>query len=167
MEPLPNEEWRPIPGFDGYEVSNLGRVVSYRRRRPVLLNPRTRESGHLAVGLRVNPSDFNPKTRLVHQLVMEAFVGPCPEGLEVCHNNGNPADNVLSNLRYDTHSANAQDSVRHGTHHYASRTHCKRGHEYTDANTARRSNGARRCRACLFLYRTNQILRADGVEVAA
>lgn len=51
----------------------------------------------------------------VHRLVLEAFVGPCPPGMECCHNNGNPADNRLENLRWDTRSANCLDAVQHGT----------------------------------------------------
>lgn len=50
-----------------------------------------------------------------HRLVLQAFVGPCPEGMEACHNNGNPADNRLENLRWDTPSSNALDKVKHGT----------------------------------------------------
>jgi hypothetical protein len=45
----------------------------------------------------------------VHDLVLLAFVGPKPEGLEVCHGNDVKADNRLQNLRYDTRSANAQE----------------------------------------------------------
>jgi len=46
---------------------------------------------------------------------MLAFVGPCPDGLEVAHDNGVPNDNRLSNLRYDTHKGNHADRKRHGT----------------------------------------------------
>lgn len=48
-------------------------------------------------------------------LVMLAFVGPRPDGLDVCHGNGNPADNRLENLRYGTRSENMRDALRHGT----------------------------------------------------
>src|SRR3546814_4878852 len=51
----------------------------------------------------------------VHDLVTEAFIGPKPRGLEVCHNNGTRNDNRLVNLRYDTRSANAMDRHLHGT----------------------------------------------------
>ena len=53
--------------------------------------------------------------RRVHRLVLEAFVGPCPEGLEACHSNGDPTDNRLENLRWGTHEDNHQDRVKHGT----------------------------------------------------
>ena len=54
------------------------------------------------------------RTRHVHRLVLEAFLGPCPEGREACHNDGDATNNNLSNLRYDTRSAHQQDIIRHG-----------------------------------------------------
>jgi hypothetical protein len=53
-------------------------------------------------------------TKMVHRLVAEAFLGPCPSGMECCHNNGVAADNRLLNLRYDTHKSNIDDRARHG-----------------------------------------------------
>jgi hypothetical protein len=85
---------------------------------------------------------------LVHHLVLEAFVGPQPPGAEGCHWNDDPTDNRLENLRWDTRSANQFDSVRNGTHYWASRTHCSKGHEFTEENTYRRPSGRRACRVC-------------------
>ncbi len=51
----------------------------------------------------------------VHVLVLTAFRGHCPAGMEGCHNDGDPKNNRLSNLRWDTHSANQKDGFRHGT----------------------------------------------------
>lgn len=53
--------------------------------------------------------------RYLHQLVMEAFKGPCPPGMEVCHENGIATDNRLSNLRHKTHGDNMRDKQKHGT----------------------------------------------------
>lgn len=50
----------------------------------------------------------------VHRLVLEAFIGPCPPGMEACHNDGNPRNNALSNLRWDTSENNSADKIRHG-----------------------------------------------------
>jgi hypothetical protein len=56
------------------------------------------------------------KTRQVHRLVLEAFVGPCPPGMEACHDpDRNPHNNRLSNLRWDTRIANRSDARKHGT----------------------------------------------------
>lgn len=51
---------------------------------------------------------------LVHRLVLEAFVGPCPAGMECRHENGSKADNRLSNLSWGTHHENATDTIRLG-----------------------------------------------------
>ena len=86
----------------------------------------------------------------MHRLVLAAFVGPLPEGKEVCHNNGNPGDNRLENLRYGTKSENNLDRVKHGTHHEARKTHCPRGHRLTDPNLRadQKRKGKRTCLAC-------------------
>lgn len=109
------ENWKDIPGFEGrYQVSDLGRVRSLPRRVRLvahgietsrlatgkLLRPGPTRSGHLTVAVGRGNS------RLVHQLVLEAFVGPRPEGMEVLHLNHQPTDNRLANLRYGTRSEN-------------------------------------------------------------
>ncbi|MFH5231920.1 NUMOD4 motif-containing HNH endonuclease [Antrihabitans spumae] len=157
------EEWRPVIGWDGYyEVSNHGRVRSVSRvvphaakvavsvrPRPLKQTPNAR--GYMQVGLARNRTH---RTSKVHALVLSAFVGPCPVGMEGCHEDGNPANNQLDNLRWGTHSSNVKDQVRHGTHHTARRTHCPSGHEYTPDNTIRKS-GRRHCRECTRIYRRN------------
>lgn len=51
----------------------------------------------------------------VHYLVLETFIGPRPENMECCHNNGNGEDNNLSNLRWGTRKSNMADKIKHGT----------------------------------------------------
>lgn len=81
---------------------------------------------------------------------MLAFIGPPPEGMEVCHNNGNPRDNRVVNLRYDSTRQNILDQVRHGTHNMSSKTHCKHGHAFDASNTIIRSDGGRDCAKCRY-----------------
>jgi hypothetical protein len=72
-------------------------------------------------------------------------------GQQACHNNGVKTDNRAANLRWDTSSENARDIVRHGKNHLASKTHCKRNHEFTPENTriVQTESGTRRkCLAC-------------------
>lgn len=128
-----DEQWKPVPGWEGrYSVSDQGRVRSEdqvittkagvrKPHRGRILRPRL-GSGRFSVQLGKNNS------QLIHRLVMLAFVGPCPDGMEVCHQNGDPTDNRLSNLRYDDHSGNMYDRGLHGTDHQRNKTHCKRGH---------------------------------------
>jgi hypothetical protein len=153
-----SEVWIPIAGYEGlYEVSSAGTVRSKdrldsigRAARGLLLRPETRPSGHLRVTLC---RDGKTRRLWVHRLVLEAFVGPRPAGMEACHNDGNPVNNVPSNLRWDTKSANAQDRVRHGGDWHARRTHCGHGHELTPENIYWEQGGtSRRCRVCALAW---------------
>lgn len=117
------EIWKPVPGFEGYEVSDLGRVRSWisrhgRRSEPRPMKPAPDAHGYLRVTLRLNGA---PVYRKVHQLVLEALVGPCPDGMEGCHNDGNRANAALTNLRWDTRPNNFADKIEHGTHHRGNR----------------------------------------------
>lgn len=162
------ESWKPIPGWVGiYSVSDHGRVRSEartisrsdgntQRRNARLRSLGVDNSGHLAVILRAQ--NRPRKSYLVHRLVMAAFVGPCPEGMEVCHNNGDAADNRVENLRYGTRADNAADCVLHGRHPEAEKTHCPRGHGLADPNLMP-SQVKRGFRSCLACSRTHQYVR--------
>jgi hypothetical protein len=94
--------------------------------------------------------DGRPKSVSVHRLVLLAFVGPCPDGLEGLHWDDDPANNRLSNLRWGTPGDNQRDCIRNGNHWKVNITHCPRGHEYTDENTyVAPGSGHRFCRACM------------------
>lgn len=156
-----SEQWRPVPGWEGYyEVSDQGRVAS-RERKTWHSGSQWAHGFWRTVGARVlRPGvargyervvlqrDKAKQNVAVHRLVMLAFVGPCPEGMEVCHNDGDKRNNVLSNLRYDTKSANCVDRTRHGGSPNALKTHCPQGHPYSPENT-RMDGGSRKCRKCL------------------
>lgn len=116
-EELAKEEWRLIPGCDAYQVSDLGRVRSRKRRGPswtslakdwMIVKPRP-SNGYQ------NARVFGRVATGIHCLVLSAFVGPCPDGLEACHWDGNKANNRLSNLRWDTRPNNHADKKRHRT----------------------------------------------------
>lgn len=111
------EEWRDIKGFDGYEVSSLGRVRSHWRGRPKVLKLKAHKQGYLEIGLYDAPRRDGGKQRyqLVHRLVLAAFDRAPNEG-EVCrHLNGDPSDNRLDNLCWGTQSDNWMDAFHHGT----------------------------------------------------
>lgn len=103
------EEWRPIAGSRGYEVSDQGRV----RRGDRMLKPSLYSTGYLMVD--VYKSDGTHRRHGVHALVCEAFIGPRPPMHESCHVNGVRTDNRLANLRYGTRKDNMRDQYRHGT----------------------------------------------------
>lgn len=89
---------------------------------------------------------IDQRTRLVHQVVAEAFHGPRPAGLETRHLDGDLLNNRSENLAYGTHGDNVADSVLHGTHPNASKAECPVGHPLDDGYRNRR--GARVCRPC-------------------
>lgn len=110
-----DEIWKPVVGHEGaYEVSNRGNVrsvtryvrlvahgIETRRLAPgKALRPGRHSSGHVSVSIGKGNS------RVVHQLVLEAFAGPRPAGCEALHLNHIPADNRAENLRWGTRSEN-------------------------------------------------------------
>lgn len=103
---MTQEQWKPIPNYPGYEVSDLGRIRSLKRKPVVIRNQFPESNGYMQLTLCTNGKAKNCK---VAHLVLLAFVGPRPAGLEVCHNDNNKLNNRLDNLRYDTHQANIQD----------------------------------------------------------
>lgn len=142
------EVWRDVPGWPGYSVSSLGRVRSSKRGTPRELYSESDRDYRRVTVYR----DGRPHHKGIHQLVALAFIGSCPEGMEVRHLDGDGSNNVPSNLAYGTSSTNQRDKVRHGTHNMARKTHCKRGHALSGTNVSFISlaNGstARRCKAC-------------------
>lgn len=154
---MSTEQWRPVVGYEGiYEVSSSGRVRSLARtdaqggrRKERLLKPSRMDAwGHRGVKLR---RDGVITSRYIHHLVLEAFVGPRPPGMEACHWNDVKDDNRLANLRWATKSDNRHDCVRNGNDPNARKTHCLRGHEFTEDNT-RTYAGRRHCRACQRIH---------------
>lgn len=105
------EIWKPVPGYEGlYEVSDQGRVRSFARSvSGRLLKPGKASNGYFTVCLG------RGKSRTLHSLVAEAFIGPKPIGQEVLHEDGTRTNNCVSNLRYGTRADNIRDAVKQGT----------------------------------------------------
>jgi hypothetical protein len=177
MSAADTEGWRPAVGFPDYEVSDQGRVRSWKpyngQAAPrVLKGFPSPSGGHLQYRL-VDISGESVTTK-GHQLVLAAFVGPCPSWADqIRHLDGNPTNNRLSNLRYGTRSENQFDAVRHGTHTQARKTHCPQGHAYAPENVyAEPRTGGRQCRTCRSergLQRQATRVRCDdcGAEFSA
>jgi len=143
------EEWRPIAGYPDYQVSSHGRISSTRYsshlgRTPRIKRPAPNGLGYLKVFLTATPGVSDGY--YVHKLVAQAFIGPRPEGYQVCHYDGDPSNNTVGNLRYATRSENERDKIRHGRHR-SNWTECKWGHPFDEANTYWSKVG-RACRTC-------------------
>lgn len=102
--------FKKIRGYN-YEVSDTGEVRNMKTER-ILKNYSYEKDSYLQVNLCKNGK---VKNCYVHRLVLETFVGTCPEGMEACHNNGNAGDNRVKNLRWDTRKNNIKDSIDQGT----------------------------------------------------
>lgn len=167
------EQWRPVVGWEGlYEVSDMGRV----RSTDSIVDERDRWGGVRSRAVKGRILSTTPVKRhgyprltlsrngrrrpvKVATLVAEAFIGPRPAGMEVCHWDGDRVNSRLCNLRYDTPRANRMDSIRHGTwaNQNTDKEWCPRRHLLAWPNLTKSgvAAGRRRCLACL---RANSVI---------
>ena len=121
MAILLEEIWKSVPSHDGYEVSNLGRVRSFRVGSgsgrmhdgpPTIMRLRMLKNGYSRVLFcrKYKRSEF-----LIHRLVLMVFVGPCPDEHEAAHLNGRRDDNRLENIKWVTAKENNSHKHLHGT----------------------------------------------------
>jgi hypothetical protein len=121
---------RLIPGFPDYCVTPEGAVYSRFARADYSQRPRhwkrlaaSPERGRGYVHVNLYRHGAKLRHFRIHVLVMLAFVGPCPEGLEIRHLDGNKSNNRLGNLAYGTPTENGEDTrklglARRGEAHY-------------------------------------------------
>lgn len=136
-------EYRPIPGFPGYEVGDDGTVWSYwkplsisgrlhgavltdnvqrqirpKTCRPTRSVPNAKPYKHVSIK---RGRDGKMVSVGVHNLVLYAFDGPKPHGMWCRHFDGNHGNNRRSNLSWNTPLVNARDRERHGTNLFGER----------------------------------------------
>ena len=144
----PIENWRPVVGQPDYEISDLGRVRSWKKYgapAPRILKPSKYDGYEVATMSRAH--------RRIHRLVLDAFVGLRPDRMLTRHLDGDRSNNALTNLTYGTASENMRDRRTHGTDANVNRTECVNGHAFTPKNTlvlkrAKNSKGGRTYRGC-------------------
>lgn len=150
------EVWRFHPDYVGYyQVSTLGEVRSvdrevprnggWARLRGTILAPKLDDQGRRRVTLSV---DAVHRTRLVHQMVLEAFISPRPLGLVGCHWDDDQEHNHLGNLRWDTAVANEADKARRSVHWQAQKVTCPLEHLLVSPNLVPSQLPYRACLAC-------------------
>lgn len=104
------EQWKVVPSLPAYEVNERGAARLVRTGR--LVSPKPKSRGYIYLATRI---DGVSKNKHLAAAVLEAFVGPRPDGCHAAHNNGDPLDNSLDNLRWATPRENCADKVLHGT----------------------------------------------------
>lgn len=123
MQCDPEIDGRPIPDNSKYRVTRDGRVWSKntpgrgnKNKIPkiwkMLKEQVRKKDKRVQYHIKNNGT---VKSFYVSRMVLELFVGPCPEGMEACHNDGDRTNNHVDNLRWDTHINNERDKVLHGT----------------------------------------------------
>ena len=101
---------KQIPGFPGYSITKDGRVWSYKRN--IWLSLSNDKDGYLRVNLTQNGKAYYSS---VHRLVLMAYKGVCPKGMECRHLDNDRQNNDLNNLKWDTKKKNQGDRVKYGT----------------------------------------------------
>jgi len=102
------EQWKVIKEFPDYTVSNLGKVKNAITNQ--ILRFYINNRGYYAISVGHKPT----KHFYIHRLVMETFVGPCPNGMQVNHLDMNKLNNSLSNLEYCTAQENTNHAMENG-----------------------------------------------------
>lgn len=111
------ETWKPIPSAPDYAASDAGRIKRIKpdrcgRPMRVLAQAQT-HTGRAQVSIC---RDTKIKAEMVHRLIAETFIGPAPYPKAfVCHKDGDPLNNVPSNLYWGDARTNARDAINHGT----------------------------------------------------
>ncbi len=103
------EIFKIIPGFSDYQISNYGRIKSLLYNKELILKPSINGSGHYSVCLSKNGIII---TQQIAYWLLLTFVESCPKGKEVSHLNGNPLDNRLENLKWETHKENMYRKIK-------------------------------------------------------
>jgi hypothetical protein len=159
--PDTTEQWRDVPGYEGYySVSNHGRVRSLDRQITYRDGSVRRFSGHDLHPTIHNRGGYHrvalcregtKKPHLVQWLVAAAFLGPRPEGQVVRHLDDDPQNNVVGNLAYGTQSQNMYDAVGNYRHFRTVSLTCVRGHLLSGSNLYWKPTypERRQCRSCV------------------
>lgn len=117
-----SEVWKEIPETEGrYQASNLGRIRTVgrkdRRGNIVSIEPKLKKRFKNPHGRFMTPIIMNGvcRNKFISRLVLSAFCGPCPKGLEAAHLDGNRTNDRIENLKWVSSKDNNSHKVAHGT----------------------------------------------------
>jgi len=169
------EIWLPVVGFEGiYEVSDLGRMRSLPRVVTQMIHGRSTPRRFPGVDMKPTLNEGYPAVTLyrdgtsvlrrVHVLVLEAFEGAPPAGMEGRHLNGDRTDPRRMNLKWGTRGENIRDAVRHGTHQMTRRKRCPRKHPLESPNLVPSAirRGQRGCWSCQLARGIGRTVKRNG-----
>lgn len=152
---MTQERWLAMPGYEGrYEVSDRGRVRSFAKntQEPVIKKQRKDERGYWRTCL-AEPG--RQRYRLVYPLVLRAFGGPRPPGMECAHLDGDKDNNAIENLAWVTHAENMRQASEHGT--------CARGER--TPNSKLTAEAVLQIRAAAGITPTRELAKRFGVKI--
>lgn len=96
-----------IKDFEDYAVTDEGKIISYKYKKPTIMKTWFQKSGYENIKLCKDNQGYH---FLIHRLVAEAFI-PNPNNLpEVNHKNKNRADNRVENLEWCSRKDNLYES---------------------------------------------------------
>src|SRR5258706_1418925 len=123
-------DWKWATGYEGcYKIFTSGEIQSASRSviyngtislsEEKILKPST-DGNYFTVTLSKKGKH---RKVLIHRLILETFIGPCPTGKEARHLDGDPSNNKLSNLEWGTPKQNGEDRIGHGTQIHGEKHH--------------------------------------------
>lgn len=141
-----------IKRFPNYGITTDGKIWSHLSNKWLKLGKQSSGVGYLTVNL----GRGNERSKqLIHRLVLETFVGVCPDGMECRHLDGDATNNNLSNLRWGTHAENIRDSQRQG--------------RFVGINKGIKNGQARLneqdVRVIIYMWRTNLFLQREIADI--
>ncbi|MBR0061802.1 MAG: HNH endonuclease [Selenomonadaceae bacterium] len=110
LDNLDGEQWKPVVGFEGYQISNFGRVKSFKKGKTNILKPAL-NGKYLSVSLSIGGEQ---KWQRIHLLVARAFIPNPLNKPEVNHDDGRKFNCHVSNLFWATQSENQRHAVKNG-----------------------------------------------------
>lgn len=99
---------KPVPSAPGYFACEDGHIWRRGSRRVAMTNGR----GYLRIKVSVKNTQ---RDAYIHRLVCEAYHGPCPEGMQCRHLDGDRKNNRPCNLQWADKKTNEADKAGHGT----------------------------------------------------
>lgn len=136
------EVWKDIDGYYGeYQISNYGRVKSFKNGCEKILKPKTNNKGYKWVALSLNGEQSN---LLIHRLVAQHFLEKKNKNKVINHIDENPANNNVSNLEWCSQSENIKKSTKFHSHYETIKDMCitrKSKHKDTSKNIKQMIDG--------------------------